>query len=128
MNFALLGGAGGGGGQVSADAGLTQSVDNASPHDGSTVHITLTASNSGPNAAQGVMVSDNLPSGLTFVSANPSVGTYTAGTGIWNITEAFRWRRADTGITATANGNVGQQITNDASIAEAVGGGSYDPR
>jgi hypothetical protein len=124
---AIVGG-NGGGGQVSADAGLTQSVDNINPRDGGTVHITLTASNGGPNAAQNVTVLDNLPSGLTFVSANPSVGTYTAGTGMWNITGGLPVGAAPTlVIAATAHGSVGQEITNNASISETVGGGSYDP-
>src|SRR5438094_6875441 len=33
----------------------------------------------------GVQVTDQLPAGLTFISATPSAGTYSSGTGVWNI-------------------------------------------
>ena len=36
---------------------------------------TITVSNNGPNSAAGVIVADNLPTGVTYVSATPSQGT-----------------------------------------------------
>jgi uncharacterized repeat protein (TIGR01451 family) len=68
-----------------SDLGLTKTVSNSSPNVGDTVTFTVTLSNSGPAAATGVTVTDALPSGFTFVSAAPSQGTYTAGTGVWNV-------------------------------------------
>lgn len=47
--------------------------------------FTVTLSNSGPAAATGVTVTDAVPSGFTFVSAAPSLGTYTPGSGVWNV-------------------------------------------
>jgi hypothetical protein len=32
-----------------------------------------------------VQVTDQLPAGLTFVSATPAQGTYSSGTGVWNV-------------------------------------------
>src|SRR5262249_40602148 len=52
---------------------------------GDTVTFTVQASNNGPNAATGVVVTDLLPAGLSFVSASPTQGTYTDSTGQWVI-------------------------------------------
>jgi uncharacterized repeat protein (TIGR01451 family) len=68
------------------DLALTKIVNNASPNVGDQVTFTVTASNTGPSAATGVLVSDALPAGLTFVSATPSGSTtYNSGTGVWTI-------------------------------------------
>ena len=45
----------------------------------------MTVTNGGPTDTTGAMVVDQLPPGLVFVSATPSVGTYDSGTGLWNI-------------------------------------------
>jgi uncharacterized repeat protein (TIGR01451 family) len=41
----------------------------------SNLAYTITVSNNGPNAAAGVIMADNLPTGVTYVSATPSQGT-----------------------------------------------------
>src|SRR6202011_3991393 len=68
-----------------ADIGLTKTVSNATPNSGTNVTFTVTATNNGPSNATGVQVTDLLPAGLTFVSAVAGVGTYTPGTGLWDI-------------------------------------------
>jgi uncharacterized repeat protein (TIGR01451 family) len=68
------------------DLSLTKTVSNASPTVGQNVTFTVTAGNAGPATATGVLVTDSLPAGLTFVSATPSSGTtYSSATGIWNV-------------------------------------------
>lgn len=59
-------------------------VDNPNPVIGTNVTFLITASAS---IAQNdnIIVFDLLPPGYTFVSANPSVGTYDDTTGIWSI-------------------------------------------
>src|SRR5262245_61910744 len=54
-----------------ADLALTKSVSNAAPNVGDTITFTITLSNSGPDAATSVQVTDVLPAGFTFVSATP---------------------------------------------------------
>jgi uncharacterized repeat protein (TIGR01451 family) len=66
-----------------ADLSLTKTIDNPTPNVGGTVNFTLNLSNLGPSPATGVQVTDVLPSGLTFVSATPSQGSYNASTGLW---------------------------------------------
>ncbi len=69
----------------SADLAVSKSVDNAAPTVGQQVTFTITASNLGPDGTTTAQVTDPLPAGLSFVSSNPSVGTYDAATGIWTI-------------------------------------------
>jgi hypothetical protein len=53
---------------------------------GNNVTYTVTISNAtGYGTATGVLLTDVLPSGLTFVSATPSVGTYSSSTGVWTL-------------------------------------------
>jgi LPXTG-site transpeptidase (sortase) family protein len=68
-----------------ADIAITKTVDDPTPSLDSNVTFTVTATNNGPDNATGVQVTDLLPAGLSFVSATPSAGTYTAGTGVWDI-------------------------------------------
>ena len=68
-----------------ADVQLQETVDDDTPGNGQNVTFTVSAHNDGPTTATNVVVTDNLPSGLTFVSATPSQGTYTSGTGTWNV-------------------------------------------
>lgn len=70
-----------------ADLSLTKTVDDERPDVGQVVTFTLNLSNAGPDPASGVSVSDRLPEGLQFVSANASNGSYNGQTGIWNVGE-----------------------------------------
>ena len=72
-------------GQSSADIGMTMTSNKPNPAVGTNVTFTIKASNGGPDDATGVKVTDLLPAGLSFVSATPTLGTYTAGTGLWSI-------------------------------------------
>jgi hypothetical protein len=58
------------------------------------------------------VVTDVLPAGLTFVSASPSQGTYTAGTGVWNLGALAFDATATLQITATVTGSAA--VTNTA--------------
>jgi uncharacterized repeat protein (TIGR01451 family) len=68
-----------------ADLGLSKIIDNPTPNVGDVVMFTVTLSNSGPDTATNVTVGDVLPPGLAFVSATPSQGTYSSGTGLWTV-------------------------------------------
>src|SRR5581483_5924902 len=68
-----------------ADLALAKTVDDPRPNVGDTITYTVTLTNTGPDAASGVAVSDRLPAGLTFVSATPSQGSYDAATGAWAV-------------------------------------------
>ncbi|MGH2664925.1 MAG: hypothetical protein ACRDEC_03860, partial [Flavobacterium sp.] len=61
-----------------SDVSVVKTVNNPTPNVGSTVTFTITATANGPHNASNAVVSDVLPAGYTFVSATPSVGTWTA--------------------------------------------------
>ena len=67
----------------SADLSLKMIVDNPTANVGDTVNFTITLNNAGPYGTTGVAVQDQLPAGLTFVSAIPSQGTYDSASGRW---------------------------------------------
>ncbi len=62
-------------GTANADVGVNMAVDTPAPSVGDTVTFTVTVGNAGPSPATGVVVTDALPAGLTFVDATPSPGT-----------------------------------------------------
>lgn len=68
-----------------ADLSITKVVDVERPQVGDTVTFTIDISNLGPTAASGVVVSDQLPTGLTYISHIADLGTYNSGTGQWSI-------------------------------------------
>jgi uncharacterized repeat protein (TIGR01451 family) len=67
----------GGGVTPMADLMITKSDSPDPATVGSTLTYTLTATNNGPNDATGVMLTDTLPTGVSFVSVTPSQGTCT---------------------------------------------------
>ncbi|MBN8588864.1 MAG: DUF11 domain-containing protein, partial [Rhodothermia bacterium] len=52
---------------------------------GDTLTYTLTLVNKGPGTANGVVVRDVIPAGLTFVSATTATGSYSNATGLWTV-------------------------------------------
>ena len=68
-----------------ADLAVTKTASNGAPLVGSQVTFTVATTNNGPTPATNVTVQDTLPAGYSFVSATPSQGSYSSGTGVWTI-------------------------------------------
>ena len=68
-----------------ADLAIAKTVSNATPQVGDTVTYTVAVTNHGPDAATGVGVQDDLPAGLSFVSATTASGSYDPVSGLWAI-------------------------------------------
>ena len=98
----------------SSDLSLSKTVNNPNPIQGQNVTFTLTLTNAGPTNATNVVVTDLLPAGLSFVSATPSAGTYTSGTGAWAVASLTSGSSATLQIVALV-GNTGT-ITNTAEV------------
>ena len=68
--------------ELPADLEVTKVVSDANPHKGDIISWTITVFNNGPGAAKDVKVTDKLPAGLIFISAN---GNYDKDTGVWTV-------------------------------------------
>ncbi|WP_167369513.1 Ig-like domain-containing protein [Flavobacterium defluvii] len=100
------------------DLGITKTVDNATPCIGSNVEFTIQVSNLGGNNISGVSVNDLLPSGYTFVSSTPSVGSYDSATGTWSIGNLDAQTSTTLKIVATINAS--GNYTNTASLPSSI--------
>ena len=85
-----------------ADLALTKTVDNAAPAVGSNVTFTITVTNNGPSSATGVVVSEPLATGYTYVS-DTSGGAYNAATGLWTIGNMANGATVSLDVTVTVN-------------------------
>ncbi|MEO0902542.1 MAG: DUF11 domain-containing protein, partial [Bacteroidota bacterium] len=105
----------------SADLSLEKSVDNKFPDVLDNVTFTLTVTNDGLSDATGVVVSDVLPSGYTYI-ADDSGGTYSSATGLWNIGTILGGANAVLNLTVQVNS------TGDYSnVAEVIASIERDP-
>lgn len=86
-----------------ADVGVTKTVNNSTPNVGSNVVFTITAFNNGPSNATGTIVTDQLPTGYTYVSHVTSTGTYNNLNGNWIIGNLNNGVSQTLTITATVN-------------------------
>jgi uncharacterized repeat protein (TIGR01451 family) len=62
---------------LSSDLTVKITASTLTPEVGSNVTFTIVAHNNGPDDASGVDVTDNLPTGYTFISKTPTAGTLT---------------------------------------------------
>jgi uncharacterized repeat protein (TIGR01451 family) len=104
-----------------ADLAVAKTVNNFTPNVGDTITYTVTASNNGPDDATGVIVTDPLPAGLTFVSDTASQGSYNPATGVWTIGDMAAHTSQTLLISATVVSPAPQ--TNTATIS----GDQFDP-
>ena len=90
---------------LESDLIVTKTMNNTTPFIGQNIIFTVTATNNGPSNNAGVIVQDLLPSGYTYVSHTVSAGggTYTPGTGLWNIGSLNNGVSRTLTITATVN-------------------------
>jgi uncharacterized repeat protein (TIGR01451 family) len=103
-----------GGTQIDLSLGKTASA--SAVNVGSDVTFTLTLTNGGTTGATGVEVTDALPAGLTFVSANPAID-YNDATGVWTVGSVAVGETKTLEIVATVAG-VGP-FSNSAEVSAA---------
>ncbi|MFB9063493.1 hypothetical protein ACFFUQ_05615, partial [Flavobacterium branchiarum] len=105
-----------------SDQSIVKTVNNTTPAVGSNVVFTLVATNNGPSASTGIIVTDLLPAGYTYVSSTPPIGTtYASGTGVWNIGTLANGANATLTITATVN------ATGSYANTASINGNENDP-
>jgi uncharacterized repeat protein (TIGR01451 family) len=109
---------------VSVDLVITKSVNDSTPDESQTLVYSLTVTNSGPDSASNVVVSDLLPSGVTFVSASSTAGAYASTTGSWTIGSLSNGASVLLDITVTINASTGGITINNTAT---VDGDESDP-
>ncbi len=110
---------------VSADLQVSKSVSPAIAAEGATVDYTISILNQGPSSTTGVVLTDTLPAGVTFSSANPSRGNYNPGTGNWTVGDLNNGEEVSLTIAATVDiGGKGLLIVNS---TEGVKSDLFDP-
>ena len=103
-----------------SDLALSNGEDNTSPSVGATVTFTITLTNNGPLDDTGIIVTDIVPAGLTYLSSVADQGTYNAATGIWNIGSVANGATATLTLKVTVNtGTATQKITSTAKITHS---------
>lgn len=112
-------------GAQSADLEVAKSVDDGQPNESDTIEYTISLTNHGPNDATGIEIVDQLPDGVSFVSADPSRGAYYSDTGLWNVGNLNNGSIATLSLIATVDaGTGGMGITNTATL---IGADQPDP-
>ena len=104
---------------TSADIAVMKTVDNANPADGATVNYTIAVTANGPATSTDVAAEDILPTGLTFLSATTSFGSFASSTGIWTIGDMSASSTEALHISAQVNASSGIMIPNTATVAES---------
>ena len=105
-----------------SDIVLSKTVDQVTPTVGTVVTFTITASNRGPSDATGVLVIDQLPSGLALISATASQGSYERETGFWRVGAIANGASATLQLAARVG--VPARLVN---IATKTSGDQFDP-
>ncbi|WP_405017229.1 DUF11 domain-containing protein [Kitasatospora sp. NBC_00070] len=114
-----------------ANLTVTKSVDKSSVLTGGQAVFTLTVKNDGPNAATNIVLTDKLPTGLTWVS-DDSGGKYTPATGAWSVPTLAKDATATLKITvkgATEGDyvNAVTALTSDSTNTKALCTDTADP-
>ena len=96
-----------------ADLAVTKAVKPSSIFKGDKATYTVSVTNKGPDNATGVIIRDQLPNGVTYVSSTG--GTYSSKTGAWTVGSLAAGASVHLTITVTVGTN--GSITNNASVA-----------
>ncbi|MCP3962133.1 MAG: DUF11 domain-containing protein [bacterium] len=107
-----------------ADLQITKTVDDGDVDIGDQVTFTVTVTNNGPLTATGVTVDDLLPASFTFVSKNPSQGTYDELTGEWDLGLLINGSSATLDITVEVTPEPDAPSGNGAPLGAFVTSGS----
>jgi uncharacterized repeat protein (TIGR01451 family) len=108
-----------------ADLSITKAASPEPVVTGSDVTYTITLTNNGPNAAQSVTVSDNLPTQTTLVSCNATGGGVCGGTGN-NRTVTFSSLASGASATITLVATVNCAVADGFVISNTASASSAD--
>ncbi len=100
------------------DIAVSAAVDNSQPGENQVVAYTISAKNNGPaDLATGILISDILPAGLTFVSAATDQGSYDPAAGVWTVGSLAKDVSTRLAINAAVDpGTTGQTIVSPVAL------------
>ena len=101
----------------SSDLALTKTGSPAQPRVGGTLTYSLAVSNKGPDAAEGVMLSDLLPAEVNFSTCSVSQGSWSFGDGEVACSLGTLANGATAGVTIVVTPTLDGWITNTASVS-----------
>ncbi|MGH9802450.1 MAG: carboxypeptidase regulatory-like domain-containing protein, partial [Blastocatellia bacterium] len=101
---------------VEADLAIAKTVSRNPVQVANNFNFTLTTTNNGPSPATGVVVTDQLPAGISFVSATTSQGSCSNNAGTVTCNLGNLAVRASATITLTVSPAAAGSITNTASV------------
>jgi LPXTG-site transpeptidase (sortase) family protein len=100
----------------SADLSVSKQVTSSFPTEAGLITYTITITNNGPAGTTGVILTDTLPSQLTYVDSTPSQGTYDPASGRWSAGSLGNQQKAALLLKAAVNsGSSGKTIINTVS-------------
>jgi uncharacterized repeat protein (TIGR01451 family) len=97
------------------DLEIVKVVDDDQPAPGDTVVYTLTVTNNGPNDATGVVVTDTVPAGLTYVSDDCG-GVFVDPTLTWTVGNLANGASAICNVTVTVDADAEGDLVNGATV------------
>lgn len=103
-----------------ADLALTKTDSQDPAPTGRNLTYTLTANNNGPDPAEGVVVLDQLPPDVTFVSATPSQGSCNESAGVVICSLGTLANGATATVTIVVIPRLAGLITNTASVSASL--------
>lgn len=103
-----------------ADLSLTKTASNLTPRVGDVIAFLVTVTNTGPGAASGVIISDVMPIGYSYLGSFASTGSFDAGR--WMVGNLPAPGQATLFITATVKASGGYS-----NYAEIAACDQYDP-
>ncbi len=71
----------------SANLKMSQVSSDNQPEEGQTLSLTVNVANNGPDTANNVQITNQIPSGLKLISYSSSQGGYNPETGLWDLGE-----------------------------------------
>ncbi len=105
---------------TSLDLALSKTVSDSFPNEEDTLTYTIRLFNNGPDDATEVEVTDILPEGVTYVSHSKSQGSYSEGSGLWDVGDVDMGETDSLVISVIVdNGAAGANILNVANITGA---------
>jgi len=108
------------------DIEVEKTASTLSPEFGEAFTYTITVTNNGPDEATNLVVTENLPAGISYISHVASAGSWNNGTGLWTIASLAAGNSATLVITVSVDG-VSGSVSNGQYLLHNHPGNDFAP-